>query len=99
MGRFINGDIVVVPFPFSDLSTSKRRPALVIADALAGDLILAQITSQNTSDSLSVPIVAGDFSYGGLRTTSNVRPNKLFTVNTLNLSPVCFRMLSVSTKT
>ena len=31
MGRFIKGDVVVVPFPFSDLTMSKRRPVLVIA--------------------------------------------------------------------
>ncbi|MDL5503395.1 MAG: hypothetical protein QSU88_09280 [Candidatus Methanoperedens sp.] len=31
MARFVKGDVVVVPFPFSDLSQSKRRPALVIA--------------------------------------------------------------------
>ena len=31
MGKFVKGDIVVIPFPFSDLSGSKRRPALVIA--------------------------------------------------------------------
>ena len=29
MGRFVKGDVVVVPFPFSDLSASKRRPALI----------------------------------------------------------------------
>lgn len=32
MGGFIKGDVVVVPFPFSDLSNSKRRPAIVLAD-------------------------------------------------------------------
>jgi mRNA interferase MazF len=37
MGRFIKGDVVVVPFPFSDLSASKRRPALVAATLGTGD--------------------------------------------------------------
>jgi mRNA interferase MazF len=36
MERFVKGDIVVIPFPFSDLSESKKRPALVLAD-LQGD--------------------------------------------------------------
>ena len=79
MGGFVKGDVVVVPFPFSDLSTSKRRPALVVADASEGDLILTQITSRNISDSISVKIAADDFAMGGLRELSNVRPNKLFT--------------------
>ena len=79
MDVFVKGDVVVVPFPFSDLSTSKRRPALVIANASGGDIILAQITSRNTSDNLSIAISVDDFSEGGLREMSNVRPNKLFT--------------------
>ena len=47
MGKFVKGDVVVLPFPFSDLSTQKRRPALVVAVASADDVILAQITSIN----------------------------------------------------
>ena len=82
MGAFVKGDVVVVPFPFSDLSSSKRRPALVIAQASEYDLILAQITSKNFYDSYAIEITSDDFLSGGLRVDSNVRPNKLFTAET-----------------
>ena len=36
MGKFVKGDVVVVPFPFSDLTANKKRPALVVA-ALTAD--------------------------------------------------------------
>lgn len=36
MARFVKGEVVVVPFPFSDLTQAKRRPALVVA-SLTGD--------------------------------------------------------------
>ena len=45
MAKFIKGAIVVVPFPFSDLSQAKKRPVLVITDLNNNDLILCQITS------------------------------------------------------
>ncbi|MEH2172739.1 hypothetical protein [Nostoc sp.] len=45
MVGFIKGDIVIVPFLFSDLTKTKRRPALVIATLQGNDLILSQITS------------------------------------------------------
>ena len=81
MGQFITGDIVVVPFPFSDLSTNKRRPAMVLVDLTGSDLILCQITSQSISDEMAVSINNTDFEYGGLNLVSNARPNKLFTAD------------------
>ena len=81
MERFIKGDIIVVPFPFSDLSSSKKRPALVLANIEGDDLILAQITSKNILDSYSIKLESDDFSSGTLNMKSNVRPNKLFTAD------------------
>ncbi len=61
MERFVKGDVVVVPFPFSDLTQSKRRPALVIAELEGDDLILCQITSQSIKDKYAVSIYETDF--------------------------------------
>jgi mRNA interferase MazF len=46
MARFVSGEVVVLPYPFTDLSSSKVRPALVLAVLTRGDVILCQITSQ-----------------------------------------------------
>jgi PemK-like, MazF-like toxin of type II toxin-antitoxin system len=81
MGRFVKGDVVVVPFPFSDLTMSKRRPALVLADLAGDDLILCQITSQSVRDSYAVELLDNDFISGSLRKPSNIRPNRLFTAD------------------
>ena len=81
MAEFIKGDVVVVPFPFSDLSQAKRRPALVVAVLSGDDLILCQITSQTVRDSYAITITTEDFSSGSLKQDSNVRPNRLFTAD------------------
>jgi len=54
MGRFVKGDVVVTPFPFSDLQAAKRRPALVVATFTGDDVLLCQITSQAVSDSYAI---------------------------------------------
>jgi mRNA interferase MazF len=76
------GQVVTVPFPFSDLSQSKIRPALCVADSGRGDWILCQITSSSYADLKSVRLNTADFLLGGLRATSYARPGKLFTANT-----------------
>ncbi len=83
MGNFVKGEVVVLPFPFSNLTASKRRPALVIAPVEPhDDVILCMITSRNTTDSSAVPIGQTDFVSGGLPHESNIRPNRLFTADT-----------------
>lgn len=81
MAQFVKGDVVVLPFPFSDLTQTKKRPALVVALPPGDDLILCQITSQAVRDASAVSIREDDFENGGLKQASNVRPNRIFTAD------------------
>ena len=81
MEKLVKGDVVVLPFPFSDLSASKKRPALVIAPLDGDDIILCQITSQARIDDYSVILNNSDFKQGSLNLTSIIKPNKLFTAD------------------
>jgi len=82
MGRFVEGDVVVTPFPFSDLTANKKRPALVIADLTGYDIIVCLITSQNARDNYAVSLTSDDLATGQLKQiSSNIRPNRLFTID------------------
>ena len=81
MAKFVKGDVVVIPFPFSDLSQSKRRPALVLTVLQGNDLILCQITSKSVKDNYAIPADQNDFASGRLNQESNIRPNRLFTAD------------------
>ena len=75
------GAVILVPFPFSDLSQAKLRPAIVLAAAGRDDWILCQITSTPYGDPRAIPLVESDFASGSLRVASYARPGKLFTAN------------------
>lgn len=87
----VKGDVVVLPFPFSDLSANKRRPALVVAQGEYGDVVLCQITSkapanrrlrrQSASGAESIEVKGKDFREGKLKITSYIRPRKIFTAD------------------
>lgn len=81
MAKFVKGEDVVIPFPFSDLSGSKRRPAMVVADLAGDDILLCQITSQHSTDKYAIPLVSQDFLSGSLPVDSFIRPSRLFTAD------------------
>ena len=82
MARFVSGDVVVVPFPFTDLTSAKVRPALVLASVTRGDLILCQLTSQSAGHPDAVAVLTADFEPGGgLPRPSFALPHRLVTAN------------------
>lgn len=110
MGKFVKGDVVVIPFPFSDLSNSKRRPALVLASLKGSDIILCQITSKDVNDDYAITLQPHEFIDGNLNQDSNIRPNRLFTadesiiiykagtIDTIKLNLVIEKTIEILTK-
>jgi len=80
MERFVKGDIVITPFPFSNLKSLLKRPALVVANLKGDDLILCQITSKKHSDPYQVMLNEKDFIKGKLNVDSFIKPSILFTL-------------------
>ena len=81
MGPFATRQVILLPFPFSDLSASKLRPALLLAAAGKGDWLLCQITSNPYADPRAVTLAEDDFAEGGLQRISHARASKLFTAH------------------
>jgi mRNA interferase MazF len=75
------GEVVLDPFPFSDLSQSKLGPAVCLANAGRGDWVLCQVTSSPYGDPSAVSLDGADFASGGLLVASFARPGKLFTAS------------------
>jgi len=80
------GKVVLVPFPFDDLSATKVRPALCLTNPVGkhSHIILAFITSQIPTNLLETDIVLDtshpDFTASGLHKPSTIRLNHLMTV-------------------
>lgn len=83
--KYKKGDIVIIGFPFSDLSSTKKRPALIISNTIVnstGDYLMVQITSRIRKDRLSLPIEKRDFLNGKeLPLKSCIRLHKIFLLN------------------
>jgi mRNA interferase MazF len=81
----LKGDIVLVPFPFTDFSQSKMRPALVLhVDPAKNEITLCFITSQNVENINSNEFLIDDtdpnFASTGLKISSKARVSRIVTV-------------------
>lgn len=81
MAGFVSGEVIVLPFPFMDLKSTKVRPALVLATLSRDDFILCQITSQAYSHPEAISLERVDFATGGLPKTSYAIPHRIVTAN------------------
>lgn len=88
------GDVVVMEFPFTDLSGSKPRPAVIVAAAGGSDYVACQITSNSAADPNAVALSSVSFTAGGLKVTSYARPGKLFTAHRTLVSKIVGRLIN-----
>jgi mRNA interferase MazF len=77
------GELVLIPVPFTDLSASKKRPVLVISNdaynAANQDIIVVAVTSNLAQQ--GIPITTSDLKQGQMPKPSLVRADKLYTLN------------------
>jgi len=82
---YSQGDIVLVPVPFTDLSSHKKRPVLVLSkseyNSVADDVIVAAITSVIDTKPYTVLFTDDDMADGTLRIDSCVRADKIYTLS------------------
>ncbi|MCL1996585.1 MAG: type II toxin-antitoxin system PemK/MazF family toxin [Defluviitaleaceae bacterium] len=79
------GDILLIPLPFTDLSSQKRRPVFVVSknsyNDVADDIIVMAVTSVADNKPYSVPIINDDMINGVLKVPSNIRVDKIYTLS------------------
>lgn len=85
MERFVKGDVVVLPFPYTDFSSVKKRPAIVIATLKGNNVILAQITTNQRNDEDLISLTKKDFASGSLSSDSFIIVSLIFTTDSSKL--------------
>jgi mRNA interferase MazF len=75
------GEVIFLAYPFSNLSATKVRPAVVLQPVRKNDMITCQISSKSYADPNAVEIGDDGFAEGGLPMVSYVQTAKLFTAH------------------
>ena len=82
MGSLSVGEVVLARFPFSDLTSQKLRPCLVLGLAEFEDVILCQITSRSYRSKRAIALTKKDFRRGSIVVDSFIIPDKIATLDT-----------------
>jgi mRNA interferase MazF len=79
------GDIVLIPYPFTDLSGIKKRPVMVLSNKKynqkSEDVVTCGITSNIKDQNFSIVIEQKDLTTGMLPKTSSIKPDKIFSLD------------------
>lgn len=79
------GDILLIPIPFTDLTSSKKRPVLVLSNDdynnKTEDIIVAAITSNLAEKDYIVMLSGNDLEQGTLKADSCIRVDKIYTLS------------------
>jgi mRNA interferase MazF len=94
------GDIVLLPVPFTDLSSSKRRPVIVVSrndyHQTTRDMIVVAMTSNPTHTRYSFVMTSNDLTAGSLNRPGYVRADKIYTL-AQNIAVKTFGRVSAAT--
>ena len=78
------GELVLIPVPFTDLSSQKRRPVIIISSTVynrvSRDIVVVAVTSNLATVPHSLPLVSEDLRSGALKQTSQVRADRIYTL-------------------
>jgi len=79
------GEIVLIPVPFTDLSSNKRRPVIVISNddynQMTADMVVVAMTSNPLLDAYSFIVKAADLTHVKLNRPGTVRVDKIYTLD------------------
>ena len=79
------GDIVLIPVPFTDLSSQRRRPVIVISNDTYNrkteDIVVVAMTSNPASVEYSFTIDSSDLKQGKLNRPGKIRVDKIYTLS------------------
>jgi len=79
------GDIVLVPVPFTDLTCSRKRPVIVLSNdqyhKTTEDMVIVAMTSNPTKTPFSFVITSKDLVSGALNRPGTVRSDKIYTLS------------------
>ena len=78
-------DIVLIPIPFTDLASQKKRPAIIIScdkyNETNEDIVVVALTSNIENRDFTVTLTNNDLENGTLKVTSMIRVDKIYTLN------------------